>query len=598
MKTLIEVLRTRREEDKKFLSFFANGSLTSKFSYSDIYKDSLEKAAKIANCVGTSKEIVLIEGNNDYDFITNFFGTQMSGNIPVPVTTHLWITEDYYQGIIKSILDTTNASLFLTSHKAKDILKGIDNNMKYIFHTEWDRHSSQKYFELVSPAEDDLAFIQFSSGSTGNPKGVELTQANVVANIKQIAGPIHRDDGTNNCVSWLPVHHDMGLIGGFLVAFYQFYNVAIMTPYDFAVNPSRWLRVITETKANFIVAPNSGYHLTTKRVKKSRRWRYDLSHVRVALCGAEPINVKTLKGFTEAFEISGFSESAFVPCYGMAENTLAITFHQGKSLVSETLSKHEIYNNSLAVPVYGEQEIEDSITFISSGTALKGVEIRIINSDGDILADRGIGEIVIKGPSTTRGYYNRADINKDLFIDGYLKTGDLGYFANGELFITGRKKDVIIINGLNINAEEIECQAITYHEVRAGRLVAFSKHNPNTDSEEICLLVETKSALKYLKPKRRLKMRAKLAEHLSRFIAVREDQIHIVAPGTILKTTSGKVKRSAMKTLLETGAIKEDHFAQDFFQYKLIENKIKSKLLIKDVTNDLSQRIIKVLSAR
>jgi fatty-acyl-CoA synthase len=598
MKTLIDVLLARKDDENQFLSFFTNGSLSSKFSYLDIYRDAKKKASKISKRIGSAKAIVLIEGNNDYDFITNFFATQMSGNVPVPVTTHLWITEDYYLNIIKSILETTHASLFLTSHKAQDILSKFDNQLEYIFHTEWDKHAAQTDFKVTLPKEEDLAFIQFSSGSTGNPKGVKLTQANVVANIEQISNPIHKEDGTNNGVSWLPVHHDMGLIGGFLVSFYKAYNIALMTPYDFAVNPSRWLRVITETKANFIVAPNSGYHLTTKRVKKSRRWRYDLSHVRVALCGAEPINVKTLKGFTEAFDIAGFKESAFVPCYGMAENTLAITFHQGTKLISETISKEELYNSSLAVPVYGEHDIDDTITFISSGKPLEGVEIRILDSDSKQLKDRGIGEIVIKGPSTTSGYYNRPDINKDLFVDGYLRTGDLGYFSNNELFITGRKKDVIIINGLNINAEEIECQAITYNEVRAGRLVAFSKHNPATDSEEICLLVETKSALKYLKPKRRLKMRANLAAHLSKFIAIKEEQIHIVAPGTILKTTSGKVKRNAMKQLLEEGKIKEETFAQDFFQYKLIENKIKSKLLIKDMRNDISQRIVKVLSAR
>lgn len=591
-KTLVDVLIQRKFDSYEFLNIYSNAKLAASYSYEDLYLEAHEKACKIKNLLKDQKQTILVEGNNDFEFFTNFFAAQLSGNTPVPVTNNLWITESYFASIIKSIVETTQAQYFLCSDKSRQILKQKDLKLQTIIDIDWEFLPAVSELKDIEVTENDLAFIQFSSGSTGNPKGVKLTHKNVIANLNQIADKLHSDEDENRGVSWLPVHHDMGLIGGFLLPFYNRYSLALMTPYDFAVNPNRWLKVITETKGNLICAPNSGYHMTTKRARDKSLSKYDLSSVRHALCGAEPINIKTLKAFVDKFSACGFKESSLLPCYGMAENTLAISFHCEDEIISESINKSELYKNSLALPVYGEQEENSTITFVSSGKPLKDIEIVILNENDEILPERCIGQIAIKSPSMTNGYYNREDLNEKLFTkDGYLKTGDLGYLGQGRIFVTGRMKDVIIINGLNINAEEIEAHAIKHPKTKPGRLVAISSYNPNTDSEEICLLVETKSSLKYFNKKYRERVKRSLAKHMSSFIPLPTEQIKVLAPGSIVKTTSGKVKRNLMKKLNEQDKLQEDRYVLQFLQYKILEKSIKGKILLKDLRNELNLRV-------
>lgn len=592
METLVELLAESKNSERPFISLYANGRNTGEFSYKDVYRQAFKKASIISK-YSVEKAPILIEGNNDFEFLTNFFAVQMAGAVPVPVTSSLWITEEYYKSIMKSILAITKSPLALISHKSYQLLD--KKSLQVIFPTDWEEEEEVLDFSIHYPTPDDTAFLQFSSGSTGNPKGVILSHKNVLANVSQITKAIHSEDQGNTCVSWLPVHHDMGLIGGFLVPFVNHYDCHIMSPYDFAVNPGRWLKVITEQKANIIVAPNSGYHLTYKRIKEQNLAKYDLSHVRIALCGAEPINLNTMKKFCEKFASAGFSSSAITPCYGMAENTLAISFAHKSELKIDYLDSQELFENGVAVPVYGK-DINQSISYVSCGKPLHDIEVMIIDDKNYELEERCIGEIIVKSPSTCKGYYNREDLNKDLFIDGYLRTGDLGYIANGELYITGRKKDIIIQNGLNINAEEVELQLIENPHVRAGRLVALSTYNEKNDSEEIALIIETKSNLKYLQAPQRELMRASVHQTINRFVSVKPENIHIVPPGTILKTTSGKVKRNNMKQLLESGALGDENFSTQFFQYKLKENSLKANAVLKTVRTDVQRRISELFS--
>lgn len=592
MTTLIDKLLEKREHTELWLEFYSGAQLQKSFSYNDIYQTAIEKAGILFH--HAQGEVVLIEGNNDFEFITNFFAVQMAGLTPVPVTTSLWITEEYYKSIIDSIILSTEATTFLASHKSSAIIQR--NDIQYFYPTDWGQLQTYSDFEPIVPQPTDTAFIQFSSGSTGNPKGVVLTHANVLANLEQIKNAVHSDQGDNRVVTWLPVHHDMGLIGGFLVPFLHGYKCAMMSPYDFAVNPARWLKVISKTKGNLIVAPNSGYHLCNKRVKENTVEKLNLSSVRVALCGAEPINLNTMDQFCRKFAAAGFQASAISPCYGMAENTLAISFAMGSELKVEFIKKEDLYENKMAIPLYGQDiEDEDTVVFVSCGKPLKDIEVMILDEKNYELEARQVGEIIVKSPSTCQGYFNRPDLNEELFIDGYLRTGDLGYISDGEIFITGRKKDIIILNGLNINAEEIESQAIKNPHVRAGRVVALAAYCEKNDSEEIAIIVETKPHLRYLQPGARALMRTSLRKTISRFINISEEQIHIVAPGTIQKTTSGKVKRNKMKEMLEQDQLNEEHFAQDFFQYKLKENTIKANLIIDDVAGGVRKRISKIL---
>lgn len=571
------------------LHLYKGGELADSLSNKNILNKALHKAKRLLSI--TNKECILIEGENSQEFITNFFAVMLSQNIPVPVTTDLWINELRYQEIIKSITQTTNAKIILGQKKLKQTLKDI--NLLVISDCEIENiRVSEK--PIYSPKANDIAFIQFSSGSTGNPKGVTLTHKNVLANIRQITKRIHSNEDSNTVVSWLPVHHDMGLIGGLLVPLINDYDIHLMNPYEFAVSPLKWLKLVSSTSANIIVAPNSGYHMATTRIKEKYLNELNLKSVRIALCGAEPINAKTLNQFINKFEICNFKASAFVPCYGMAENTLAISFHdndQDNFFKSINISIYSLQKNLTAkLP----RDLQDTQTVVSCGRPLEDVSVKIISDNGILLPENQIGEILIKSPSTTSGYYNREDLNKDLFIADHLRTGDIGFIRNGEVFITGRKKDLIIIGGININAEELESFATKIDGIKPGRLAAFAVSDTNSASERIHLIIEARKNVKFLRTENRELFRKQISDNLCKYFPIKEENISIVAPGTISKTTSGKVQRSKMKELYEAGIIDEQNYTFEYFNNRLKEYQIKSKLLkigliskVKKTTNQI-----------
>lgn len=584
--SLIEVLIQSPQPNKEFLHFMGPKGIANSLGHDEILKLSKDKALRLMTI--SNKEPILIEGENTLEFLTNFFAVMMSGNIPVPVTTNLWINDERYVEIIKSIKATTKANILLGNSSLQELIRDMD--LLLVSKENW-KDLKKREKEVYIPNADDIAFIQFSSGSTGNPKGVVLKHKQVLANLRQITNEIHDEERGNNVITWLPVHHDMGLIGGILTPFINQYDVYIMTPYEFAVNPNKWLKTISQYRGNIIVAPNSGYHMAMKRVRQKVLDSIDLSSVRIALCGAEPINYKTLENFYETFKVAGLKKEAFVPCYGMAENTLAISFHRNRRPFKvDIISKKEMLENQRA-STSGSKDERDNLYFVSCGKPLADIEVKIVDDRGNELPERSIGNILIKSPSTTEGYYQREDINKDLFQDGMLRTGDLGYMVGGELYITGRKKDLIIVNGLNINAEELESYATTIKEVRAGRLAAFARKDGTTDSEKVHIVIETRKSLKYFKTAERLKLRNKISKEISSFIPVKEDQITIVAPGTIQKTTSGKVQRAKMRDLYERGQIEEQNFPMAYFIGRFREMQIKSKIIGVSVLSNIQQSI-------
>lgn len=582
MKTLVHFIEMHKDSNFEVFKFYSAGKLTSSYSYKRLYQDIIKKASILHHHFNINGEIVLVEGENDYEFITNFFALQFSGNVPVPVTTSMWITDDYYKSIIESIIATTDARTFFLSKNSKKLLKS--KNINFVLPEDWENIDVVESFIPINPKEEDLAFIQFSSGSTGNPKGVKLSHFNVYSNLEQIRAELYQEGEYNHGTTWLPFHHDMGLIGGVLTPLFNHFAAAIMSPYDFAVNPSRWLKVISETKSNMIMSSNSGYHITAKKVKNANIDKYDLSNVRFALCGAEPINEQTLKAFCETFKECGFKEKAFLPCYGMAENTLAISFHRGNKIIIDKVDRKKLLENNIAsLPNHNNED--EILTFVSCGKPLLGIELKIVNKDGVEIENRNVGEILVKSPSMTKGYYKRDDINKDLFLDGFLKTGDLGYISDGNLFITGRKKDVIILRGLNVNAEEVESRAMKISDVRPGRVVAVAQRCQKNESEEIRLIVETKVDFKYISNNTRKIFQENISKEISKYIPIGPEQISVVAPGTILKTTSGKIKRQFMKKKFDNGLIRDDDFMRDFFSYKIKETYVKSVVATQNIKN-------------
>ena len=587
--TLLDRLFRKRNCTDPLLHLYKSGVLIETLSMSDIYRNALARSLFIRNTYDVKNGIVLIEGCNDSNFIYNFFAIQLAGYVPVPLPSDLWMEDQRHLEILRSIQTNCRSNLLIAGARTSEKVAG-DFNDNECFDVLLDSdvgelsclpvavkgrdNDSNQSERIVLPVGDDLAHLQFSSGSTGLPKGVMISHSNLMANIRQIyeSGRVNVDSDV--MVSWLPVHHDMGLVTSIFMPIYGGLETHMMTPYDFATNPNRWLRLISTTKATIIHGPNTGYHLSVKKVRSATLKKLDLSSVRVALCAAEPINVATMRQFCDVFDCVGFQATAILPAYGMAESTLAVTFGDLDSEMRiDYIDKDIFYSTGQALPVNAsvsvsvsvnkavDKELDidnsDGIELVSCGKPLFENVIRIVDDQDNVLAERYVGNILIGGPCVSRGYYNRPDLNENLFCEGLLRTGDMGYLADGELYISGRKKDMIIINGQNINAEEVENQVLKLPEIIPGRLVAFATSNDDSFSERIHLVVEYKVPSGICLTDSIGQFKARLASHISRFITVKQEHISVVSRGSILHTSSGKVRRLDMKILFENGGLTE-----------------------------------------
>jgi fatty-acyl-CoA synthase len=578
--SMLHLLAERGDDNKPRLFIYNAGQCVARLSYRDIYHGAVKRAHRISGLVGHTNQFILLEGANDANAVINFFAIQLAGHIPVPVATSLWVTDTRYREVISSIYAATAARFLIASSNAQRTLAGVD--LAILDADQLAAEAAPVNVDVnavVLPRAGDVAYLQFSSGSTGTPKGVVISHYNMMSNITQLHEHLQVDPINDVTVCWLPIHHDMGLLAGFLIPLYNGLDCHMMNPYDFAVNPNRWLKLVSQVRATIITGPNSAFHMAVKKVKPANVKQLDLSAVRIAMCAAEPINSKTLGDFHATFKAAGFKASAFLPAYGLAENTLGVSLYSLDAPIHiDRIEKDAYLNERKAVPSRSGGGVE----FVACGKPLRGITVKIVDDNDNELADRCIGNILVGGPSTSCGYYGRDDLNGALFCGSLLRTGDLGYFADGEIYITGRKKDIIIINGQNINAEEIENHAIRMSEIRAGRLAAFAASSDQTESEQVHLVIETQVNAKYLLERNRQQLRRQIADHVSKFIAVKPEQITLLPPGALLKTTSGKVRRAEMKSLFEQHRLPDTAlgFSYQFIRYKIATLQLAAKVLL------------------
>ena len=399
-----------------------------------------------------------------------------------------------------------------------------------------------------SPRADDLALVQYTSGSTSRPRGVALTHANLVANTRDIvkALALGADDRK---VTWLPLFHDMGLIGGVLSPLQASMSIRLLTPGAFVRRPVRWLRAISEFGGSLSTAPNFAYQLCVERITEQELEGLDLRCWRRALNGAEPVRPETLSAFERKFERVGFARTAFMPVYGLAEATLAAAFTPlGRGPRTEDVDAAAL----AAGRAWPAREGAPSRRLVSCGSGFSGSEIRIVDpDDGTALPERREGEITLRGPGVMQGYFEDPDATAATLRDGWLWTGDLGYLADGELFVTGRRKSVLIRAGRKYHATDLEAAAERVPGVRRGCSAAFPVEG--AAREELVLVVErSRSASAEA---------AGLAERVATAVAesegVRPDRVHVAPPRSVPKTSSGKVQRGACRELLLSGRLGE-----------------------------------------
>lgn len=391
----------------------------------------------------------------------------------------------------------------------------------------------------------DLALVQYTSGSTGAPRGAAITQANLIANLEGIVANLEMSS-QDRCVHWLPLHHDMGLIGSVLAPMSTGASSILIAPEAFVVRPTVWLETFTSRAGTIAPAPNFGYELCASRVSDEALRRLDLRSWRVAMTGAEPVRRETIEAFAARFAPCGFRAEAFLPVYGLAESTLAAAFPPlGRGARVEVVDAEVLRSTGRA------ERARDGAgrAVVSVGRAFRGAELRIVDAEGRPLPERVEGEVVLRGPSVMSGYWGDPEATQRSIRDGWLHTGDLGFIVDGELFITGRLKAVLVRAGEKYHAEDLERAAEAVRDVRTGCSAAFAVELAG--AEEVALVVE-RAARADVDPN---DLARTVADEVRRAEGLAPGFVHVVRPGQVPKTSSGKVQRERCRASLLGGSL-------------------------------------------
>lgn len=517
------------------------------------YRDLFERARRIAGALRTpgfapSDPVAIIVPESD-GFLAALLGASVGGLIPVPIYPPAQLAQlDLYTQITGPTLRASGARLIVTTAKLWPAIEGLrleSATLQAIVPLE---SLDGSPLDPHPAALDDPALIQFTSGSTSEPKGVVLTHRSIAANIAAIGGPEglafdERDSG----VSWLPLFHDMGLIGMALSALYFRRPTTFLSPVAFLKRPIEWLRAISRFRATVSFAPNFAYDLCVRRVKDRDLEGLDLSCWRVAGCGAEPIRAETLEAFARRFEAAGFRATSFAPSYGMAEHTLAITLSPpGRGPIIDTVRAAAAAGRQVAMPCSPDEP--GATRFVGCGRPCASHRLRIVDEDGREVGEREIGEILVTGPSLMRGYFGQDELTRAVVEDGWLRTGDLGYTADGELFVSGRKKDTIVLKGRNYYPQDLEWIVAGLPGVRKGGAVAFSTAGANGRD---CLVLMVEPAGTAPLEALPAQVRRRIMDATGLFV----DRVVVVPGGTIGRTTSGKLQRARARAQYGSGEL-------------------------------------------
>jgi fatty-acyl-CoA synthase len=485
-------------------------------------------------------------------FFHAFFGVLLAGAVPVPIYPPFRrdLIEDYARRQVGILQNAAVRAMivFPEALRVAGLLRSRVPSLRYIAAaTELGRPGMLGHASTLRP--EDPALIQYTSGSTGDPKGVLLSHANLLANIRAIGEAIRvRPDDV--AVSWLPLYHDMGLIGSWLGALYFGIPIAILSPLAFLTRPARWLHAIHTHRATISAAPNFGFDLCARRITDEEIGGLDLSSWRLALNGSEPVSPATIERFTRRFAPCGFQASAMCPVYGLAEASVALTIPApGAGPRVDPVARTPFQESGRAVAAAADEPAP--LQFVSCGPPLPRHQVRVVDRAGQPLGERVEGRIEFRGPSVTEGYWNNPAATRAVRRDGWMDSGDLGYWADGELFITGRQKDLIKKAGRNLYPQEVEDIVGAIPGIRKGCVAAFGTHDPSVGTERLVVVAETR--MRGLAERERL--RAAVMEGVVAALGVPADVVVIAEPHTVLKTSSGKVRRSATRAAYLQGVM-------------------------------------------
>lgn len=539
--TLVELARFRAEHDgdRVLMSLLADDLTPTPITYGELWERVRRAAAGLGSLGLAPGDRVCLVFPTSIDFFVAFLGTLAAGAVPVPIYPPMSLTDlDGYLVRHRRLLQNAGARVVVADAQLLPVARLLG-------HGGAAQATGLAALEtLTAPgsgvarvAAGDLALIQYTSGSTGDPKGVALSHGNLLANMRAIGAGAQLSD-RDVAVSWLPLYHDMGLIGVWLTAFLHAAPIVLLSPLQFLARPERWLWAFHRFGGTVAPAPNFGYELCCRKIRDEDLEGLDLSTWRVALNGAEPVRPATVERFLARFEPYGFRRSTMLPVFGLAENAVALTFPAlDRGPRYDRVDADVFRDEHRAVP----SDTDSALTFVSAGGPLPTCDVRVVMPDSeslDALPERQEGLIVFRGPSAMVGYFGRPEATAAVRRGEWTSTGDLGYFADGELFVTGRVKDLVIKGGRKYHPQDLEAAANEVPGIRKGLVVAFDAPAEGGPGEILVLVAETREPAAAHGALERAVNDAVLAA-----VGTPVDRVVLVPPGTIPKTSSGKLRR-------------------------------------------------------
>jgi acyl-CoA synthetase (AMP-forming)/AMP-acid ligase II len=484
------------------------------------------------------------------EFFDAFFGTLLAGAVPVPLYPPVRLGRmDEYLRRTARMIEVTRARVVLADARVRRLLGEAMAAARPALGCRTVEEVREPSGEAARPAPSDLALVQFSSGTTVDPKPVALSHRAIVAQTESLNGFWRDTSGfRHSCVSWLPLYHDMGLIGCVIPALSRDASLTLIGPELFVARPALWLRAISRWQATISPAPNFAYGLCVARVSDAEMEGVDLSRWRTALTGAEAVSPPVARAFCERFARWGFRPEALTPVYGLSEAALAVTFSDlDRPFRSVRVDRERLAREGLAL------EVEDGREIVSVGRPVPGFRLQVRDEAGRELPPGRVGRVWIQGPSLMEGYLDAPEATARALRDGWLDTGDLGFLRSGELYLTGRAKDVVILRGRNHAPDEIERAVDGVPGVRTGCVVAASWLPEDAEGERLALLAE---ASRQATEEEVEGLPEACREAVLGATGLAVDEVVVLAPGTLPRTSSGKLRRQEALRLWLAGELR------------------------------------------
>ncbi|MBW2520816.1 MAG: fatty acyl-AMP ligase [Deltaproteobacteria bacterium] len=533
-----------------FNFYNGRGELREVLTFAALRHEAIQLAKRLNSLQLTRGARVAIVAETHPEFLKFFFACQYAGYVPVPLPASIHLGgKKAYIDQLKGLLIKSQAAIAVASDDFLAYIQeaAIGLGLRLVGSSETFDNLPLLSEKLLPLQVEEIAYLQYTSGSTRFPRGVMVSQATLMHNLAGITRDGLKVSRGDRCVSWLPYYHDMGLVGFVLAPLASQLSVDYLSTRDFAMRPRLWLHLISNNRGTLSFGPPFGYELCTRRIRDDEKGLFDLSSWRVAGVGAETIRPDVLDAFADKLGSSKFNRKAFLPSYGMAECSLAISFAKlGQGMIVDEIDAESLTEQQIAMPINSSAMDSKPLRIkrlVNCGSPLPGHEVRVLDEQRKPLPDRRCGIIHVRGPSVMEGYFGDPDATAEaLSEDGWLNTGDIGYLDKGSLVITGRQKDMIIINGRNIWPQDLEYIAEQQPGIRPGDASAISVNSAGDDTEMAVLVIQYRETNE--------QKRQEMSKRISRII--REELgidcvVDLVAAHTLVKTSSGKLSRAGTK---------------------------------------------------